>query len=143
MSATAGVDALAARVPGSRGYSAYVLALLTLCMVVNFLDRTVLSIVAEQIKADLHLTDAQLGFLYGTAFAAFYAVFGIVVGRMADLWRRGYVAALGLLLWSGMTALSGLATQFSHLAFARIGVAVGEASTSSCAYSLLADYYPK
>ncbi|MBV8972338.1 MAG: MFS transporter, partial [Sphingomonadaceae bacterium] len=88
-------------------YAKYVLALLTLVYAINFIDRQILSILAEDIKRDLHLTDAQLGFLYGTAFAVFYALFGIPLGRLADNWFRVRLLSLGLAVWSAMTVLSG------------------------------------
>jgi MFS family permease len=125
------------------GYSWYVLGLLILVYMFNFIDRQILSILAEDIKRDLGIDDAQMGFLYGTAFAVFYAIFGIPLGRLADNWMRTRLLALGLTLWSGMTALSGFTTNFTQLALARIGVGIGEASASPCAYSLLSDYFPK
>jgi MFS family permease len=115
---------------------------LVLVYVFNFLDRQILSILAERIKADLQLTDAQIGFLYGTAFAVFYALFGIPLGRLADCWIRTRLIAIGLTLWSAMTATSAFARDFVQLTAARIGVGVGEASASPAAYSLLADYFP-
>lgn len=127
--------------PGGR-YARYVLAVLTLVYVFNFLDRQILSILAEEIKSDLAVTDAQLGYLYGTAFAVFYAVFGIPLGRLADVWDRRRLIAAGLCCWSAMTALSGLAGNFTHLALARIGVGVGEASATPAAYSMLSDCFP-
>lgn len=123
-------------------YSHYVLFVLVIVYVFNFIDRSILSILAEDIKADLGVTDAQLGFLYGTVFAVFYAVFGIPLARFADVWIRRSLIAVGLAFWSLMTALSGLAQSFSALAGYRIGVGVGEASASPAAYSLLSDYYP-
>jgi len=126
--------------PGGR-YPRYVLAVLVLVYVFNFLDRQILSILAERIKADLGLTDAQIGFLYGTAFAVFYALFGIPLGRLADVWDRRRLIALGLTAWSLMTSLSALARNFGQLTAARIGVGVGEASANPAAYSLLSDYF--
>ena len=124
-------------------YPRYVLGVLVVVYVFNFLDRQILSILAERIKADLGVTDAQMGYLYGTAFAVFYAVFGIPLGRLADVWDRRRLIAWGLAAWSAMTALSGLARSFPQLALARIGVGVGEASASPAAYSLLSDYFPR
>jgi len=123
-------------------YAWYVLGVLFLVYVLNFIDRNILSILAQDIKADLHLGDAQVGFLYGTAFAVFYALFGIPLGRLADSWYRGRLIAAGLAIWSAMTALSGLAGSYGQLASARIGVGIGEASASPAAYSLLADHFP-
>jgi MFS family permease len=124
-------------------YAWYVLALLVLVYVMNFIDRQILSILAEDIKRDLDLTDAQLGFLYGTAFAVFYALFGVPIGRLADNWVRTRLLALGLTLWSGMTAMSGLAGSFTQLSLARIGVGVGEAAAGPSAYSMISDWFPK
>ena len=124
-------------------YAWYVLLVLALVYVFNFVDRQILTILAEDIKRDLQLDDAQIGFLYGTAFAIFYALFGIPLGRLADTWRRTRLIGMGLGVWSGMTALSGFARTYAQLAVARIGVGVGEASASPAAYSLIADYFPK
>jgi MFS family permease len=123
-------------------YAWYVLGVLFLVYVLNFVDRQILAILAQDIKAGLGLDDAQMGFLYGTAFAVFYSVFGIPLGRLADGWYRGRLIALGLALWSGMTVLSGLSSSYAQLAAARIGVGIGEASASPAAYSLLGDYFP-
>lgn len=131
--------------PGRRvgAYAWYALILFLIVYVFNFIDRQILSILAESIKADLKLDDAELGFLYGTAFAVFYSLFGIPLGRLADSWYRGRLMAIGLALWSSMTALSGFASSFAMLATARIGVGIGEASASPAAYSMIADYFPK
>jgi MFS family permease len=124
-------------------YAWYVLGVLIVVYTINFIDRQILSILAEQIKVDLALDDSQLGFLYGTVFAIFYAIFGIPLGRLADHWRRGRLMAMGLAFWSGMTALSGLSNSYGQLAAARVGVGIGEASASPAAFSMLADYFPK
>src|SRR5262245_44852865 len=118
------------------------LGVLVLVYVFNFLDRQIISILAERIKADLRVSDAEIGFLYGTAFAVFYAVFGIPLARLADVWDRRKLIALGLAAWSLMTVLSGLARNFSELAAARFGVGVGEASAAPAAFSLLSDSFP-
>lgn len=122
-------------------YARYVLIVLMIVYVFNFIDRQILSILAEDIKADLGISDSQIGFLYGTAFAIFYAVFGIPLGRLADTWVRKNLIAIGLLFWSVMTALSGTARSFGALAVYRIGVGVGEASASPAAFSMLSDYF--
>lgn len=121
----------------------FVLGVLTLVYVISFIDRQILSILAESIKLDLRLNDAQLGFLYGTAFAIFYALFGIPLGRLADSWNRVWMVAAGLIGWSLMTSLSGFASTFAILAIARVGVGIGEASTSPAAYSLITDLFPQ
>jgi len=123
-------------------YAAYTLGVLVVVYVFNFLDRQILSILNDEIKGDLGLSDSQMGFLYGTAFAVFYAIFGIPLGRLADIWVRRSLIALGLAFWSGMTAASGLARSFTQIAAARIGVGVGEASASPAAFSMLSDWFP-
>lgn len=124
-------------------YGWYALAVLFMVYLLNFVDRQILSILANDIKADLALTDAELGFLYGTAFAIFYALFGIPLGRLADGWNRTRLLAAGLALWSLMTALSGFARSGGALAAARVGVGIGEATANPCAYSLIADWFPQ
>jgi MFS family permease len=126
----------------SEAYSRYVLGVLVVVYVLNFLDRQIITILAEDIKHDLGITDAEVGFLYGTAFAVFYAVFGIPLGRLADVWSRRTLIALGLGFWSLMTAVSGMARSFGQLASARVGVGVGEASATPAAYSMLSDSFP-
>ena len=114
--------------PVGGAYAKYVLGLLVLVYAMNFIDRQILAILAEDIKRDLNLSDADLGFLYGTAFAVFYALFGIPLGRLADNWVRVRLLSIGLFVWSTMTALSGLSTSFLQLSAARVGVGIGEAS---------------
>ena len=129
--------------PQASGYSWYVLSVLVVVYILNFIDRQILSILAVDIKADLGLDDSDLGFLGGAAFAVFYALFGIPLGRLADNWSRVKLLSIGLTLWSLMTALSGFARNQVELTFARMGVGVGEATASPTAYSLISDYFPK
>lgn len=127
------------RVPA---YAWYALSVLTLASVFNFADRQIVSILAQSMKGDLGLSDAQLGFLLGTAFAVFYAVVGIAMGRIADAMNRTSLMAAGMAIWSAMTALGAAATNFAALGSARVGVGVGEAVANPCANSLLCDYFP-
>lgn len=131
------------RAPAIPKAAYYALAVLTLANVFNYLDRQVVSILAQSIKADLHLDDADLGFLLGTAFAVFYSVVGIAMGRISDGLSRKKVMAFGLALWSAMTALGGAASNFATLGLARIGVGVGEAVANPCGHSLVADLFPQ
>jgi MFS family permease len=124
-------------------YSWYVLSVLVVVYILNFVDRQIISILAVDIKRDLQLTDSDMGFLGGAAFAVFYALFGIPLGRLADNWHRVRLLSIGLALWSTMTALSGFARDQLTLTFARMGVGIGEATASPTAYSLISDYFPK
>lgn len=124
-------------------YRIYVLVLLMVIYAFNFLDRQVVTIIAPYLKEDMGVSDAQIGLLFGTAFALFYAVFGLPLAKLADGWNRVRTISIGLGFWSAMTAASGLSTNFAQLGAARIGVGIGEASASPAAYSLLQDYFPK
>ncbi len=119
----------------------YVLALLTLVYTFNHIDRQILVILLEPIKADLGLDDSQLGLLSGLAFAAFYATLGIPIAMWADRGNRRNIIALALTVWSGMTALSGFAANYWHLLLARMGVGVGEAGGTPPATSIISDLY--
>jgi predicted MFS family arabinose efflux permease len=126
----------------SPAYSNYVLGLLFVAYVFNFVDRNLLNALLEPVKKDLGASDSVMGLLTGTAFALFYAVLGIPIARWADLWVRRSIISLGLALWSAMTAATGLAQSLLQLSLARIGVGVGEAALSPPAHSLLSDYFP-
>lgn len=120
----------------------YTLGVLVVVYTFNFIDRQILSILIEPIKADLGVSDFGMGLLSGTAFAVFYATLGMPLALIADRWNRRNLIGLSLAVWSGMTALSGLAMNFWQLAAARIGVGIGEAGCSPSAHSMLADLYP-
>ena len=126
----------------AHGARHYVLALLVVVYTFNFIDRQILSILIEPIKTELDLSDTQMGFLTGFAFALFYATLGIPIARFADRSNRRNLIAAALGIWSIMTALSGLALNFWHLLAARIGVGIGEAGCSPPAHSIISDYYP-
>lgn len=141
MAAAAGQGKRVERVGGP--YAWYVLIVLMFVYVFNFIDRSILTILGPFIAKDLGLSDGQIGLLSGTVFALFYGLFGLALGRLADTWVRTWTIALGLSIWSAMTALSGFATSFGSLSAARVGVGVGEASASPAAYSLLGDWFPR
>ena len=128
--------------PVSRSYQVYVLTMLTLVYVFNFVDRQLLVILQESIKKELHLSDTQLGMLSGFTFAIFYVTLGIPIARLADKRNRRNIVATSLGLWSLMTACSGLAKNFIQLLLARIGVGVGEAGGSPPAHAMISDYFP-
>ncbi|HXA92501.1 MAG TPA: MFS transporter, partial [Steroidobacteraceae bacterium] len=109
--------------------------------VFNAMDRNIVSIIGQAIKVDLKLTDAELGLLGGTAFAALYAFGGIPVARLAERFNRVNILTLSLALWSGLTALAGLAGSFAQLLCIRLGVGVAESGCSPPAYSLISDYF--
>jgi predicted MFS family arabinose efflux permease len=123
-------------------YANYVLGVLFVVYVFNFIDRQILSILVDPIKADLGVSDTAMGFLTGLAFALFYTIAGIPIARWADRGPRRTIIAAGLFAWSAMTAASGLARNYTQLALARVGVGVGEAAGSPPAHSLLSDYFP-
>jgi MFS family permease len=127
--------------PRSSRYSLYVLLVLVLVSCNSALDRQIVSIHAESIKADLRLSDTQLGFLFGTAFAVFHAVFGLVLARIADQWSRQRLVAIALVGWSVLTMCSGMATNFWQMMTARAGVSIGESVASPASFSLLADWF--
>jgi MFS family permease len=139
-------DDLTSRAPRTEvagAYAWYVLAVLFLVYALSQADRLILSILAEDVKADLHVSDNQIGFLFGTAFGVFYAVFGVSVGRLADFLSRRMLLATGMILWSAMTILSGVATSFGELAVARAAIGIGEATVGPACYSILSDRFPK
>ncbi|MCB1623667.1 MAG: MFS transporter [Pseudomonadales bacterium] len=125
-----------------RSYAYYVLGILLLVYTFNFIDRVIIGILAPPIKAELGLSDTQLGLLGGTAFALFYTGLGIPIAWLADRFNRVWIMTAALAVWSGFTAACGVVQSFSQLFFARLGVGVGEAGGVAPAYSLIADYFP-
>ena len=142
---TAVIDAPGPTVLGahfSHGYRTYVLVVMALVYVVNYLDRQIMGILAHPIKLEFHLSDFQVGILGGPAFAVVYAVLGIPIAIFADRLNRRNVIAASLAVFSVMTAVCGLAAQYWQLVLARFGTGVGEAGTSPSINSVLADLYP-
>ncbi|MGD9981822.1 MAG: spinster family MFS transporter [Hyphomonadaceae bacterium] len=119
-----------------------VLALLFIVYTFNFIDRQIIGILAAPIQAELGASDAEMGLLGGLAFALFYTGLGIPIAWLADRWSRTWIMTIALTLWSGFTALSGAATNYTQLFLARMGVGVGEAGGVAPAYSLISDYFP-
>jgi MFS family permease len=124
-------------------YSWYVVFMLTLLYVVSFLDRTVISMVIDPLKADLQVSDTQVSFLSGLAFALFYSVIGIPMGRLADRRSRRWIIGIGATFWSVMASMCGLAQTYAQLFLARVGLGVGEATLMPSAFSLISDYFPR
>lgn len=121
----------------------YALALVGLTNAMSLLDRQILAILAPAIKHDLGVGDAEMGLLFGTVFALFYALFSLPVGRLADGWLRGRLLALSILFWSLATALAGMTSSFAMLAASRLCVGIGEAATQPAGTSLIYDYWPR
>ena len=130
-----------AKLGGPRSW--YTLILLTMITAVSLLDRQIITILAVDIKRDLGLNDSEIGLVYGTFFAIFYALFSIPLGRLADGWVRTRQVAIALSGWSLATIGCAFATGFGSMSAWRVGVAIGEAGAGPAAYSLLADLFPK
>jgi MFS family permease len=126
----------------SVGYRRYALGLLVVVYVFNFLDRSILSILLESIKEEFQVSDTFLGLLSGPAFALLYTLVGLPIARFSDRGPRASIIALAVLVWSAMTAMTGIAQNFTHLVLARVGVGIGEAGCSPPAHSLISDYFP-
>lgn len=126
----------------ANSYRNFVLTMLTIVYIFNFIDRQLLVILQESIKKDLNLSDTQLGLLSGFTFAIFYATLGIPIARLADKGNRKNIVSISLVLWSIMTVLSGLVINFFQLLLARIGVGIGEAGGSPPAHAIISDYFP-
>ncbi len=128
--------------PKSNTNKYYALILLTIVYTFNFVDRQLLAILQETIKADLQLSDSQLGLLTGVAFAVFYVTAGIPIARWADRGNRRNIISISLFLWSLMTAVSGFVQNYAQLVLARIGVGIGEAGGSPPSHSIISDIFP-
>lgn len=122
-------------------YGWYVVFVLILAYTFSYIDRTILTLMVDPIRASLGISDVQLSLLHGLAFAVFYTLMGIPLGQLVDRRKRTTIIAVGIMVWSVMTALCGLACTFWQMFAARIGVGIGEAALSPAAYSLLADWF--
>ncbi len=127
----------------STTYAWYVVGILMFAYVVSFVDRLILGLLVQPIKADLGITDTQVGLLAGIGFALFYTVMGVPLARLADRSSRKWLIVCGVSLWSAATAASAFADSFAGLLVARIGVGVGEATLTPAATSMIADYFPR
>ena len=125
----------------SNAYKGSVLALLLAAYTFNFIDRTIISTIGQAIKVDLQITDTQLGLLGGLYFALLYTILGIPIARLAERKSRVNIVTWSLVIWSGFTALCGMAQNFVQLAILRFGVGIGEAGCSPASHSLISDYY--
>lgn len=123
-------------------YAWYVVGVLTVVYTFSFISRQIFSLLVGPLRRDLHIGDTQISLLMGFSFALFYTFFGIPIGRLADIYSRRLIIAIGLVLWSGFTAACGLARTFELMLLLRMGVGVGEAALSPAAYSLITDYFP-
>ena len=123
-------------------YAWFVVIVLMTGYIFSFIDRMIIALLVAPIKADLNLTDTDIGLLHGLAFALFYTFMGVFIARLADNWNRTKLVAIGVLLWGLATAACGLAGSFATLFIARIFVGIGEASLSPAAYSMISDYFP-
>ena len=123
-------------------YPWMVVAILMVAYVFSFVDRQILNLLVGPIRRDLGISDTQMSLLMGFSFAIFYTILGIPLGRLADSWNRRGLIAAGVVVWSVMTAMCGLARTYWQLFLFRIGVGVGEATLSPAAYSMIADYFP-
>lgn len=126
---------------GTKGYRSFVLGSLLLVYVFNFIDRSIINILTEPIKASFGVEDWQMGLLGGPAFAILYTMLGIPIARFAERFHRVWIIAVAVFIWSLMTALCGVATSFLVLFLFRVGVSVGEAGCTPPAQSLIADYF--
>jgi len=129
---------------GKPWYWCYVLLALTICYIVNVMDRSqILAASLQAIKQEFGATDFQLGMLSGIPFALFYSFLGIPIAALADRWSRMKVLSLAVATWSATTALCGMAVNFPMLFAARVGTAIGEAGGSPPSHSLISDYFPR
>jgi MFS family permease len=120
----------------------YAVGIFALALMINFLDRGILNLLIEPVKHDLHLSDLQMGILVGVAYILFYVILGLPIARLVDSRSRRLIIGTGLMIWSVMTAVCGVAQNFWQLFAARVGVGVGEACSGPSTYSMLSDLFP-
>ncbi len=121
----------------------YAVLVLTVCYTLSFIDRQILGLLVGPIKADLQISDTQVGLLGGLAFSIFYTVMGLPIGRLVDRYNRRNIIAVGVVLWSVMTAACAFTRSFGALFLMRMGVGLGEAALNPSAVSMIADSFPK
>lgn len=126
----------------SRGYVIYLLVILLVINIFNFVDRQLPFILVESIKRDLRLTDTQIGIFGGLAFSLLYPFMGLPLARLADRFGRERILAASLLIWSVLTSATGFAHSFIQLALARVGVSAAEAGATPSAHALIASHFP-
>jgi MFS family permease len=127
----------------SRRVAWYTVFVLTVCYTLSYCDRQILAFLVVPMEQDLHISDTQVGLLTGLAFVLVYTLGGLPMGALADRFCRRNLVALGVVVWSLMTSFSSVARSFFLLALARMGVGIGEATLSPCAFSMITDSFPK
>ena len=141
--ATVGIENSVEQQPESMGTAWYMVVLCMIAYLFSFVDRQIVALLIEPIRADLEISDTQFSLIHGLAFAIFYAVMGLPIARLADTKSRPVIIAIGIAVWSVATAVCGTAKNFWQLFAARMGVGVGEAALSPAAYSMITDAFPK
>ena len=127
----------------SLAYPWYIVSLCMLAYIFSYIDRQVITLLIEPIRADLQISDTQFSLLHGLAFSMLYAIAGIPIARLADTRSRPVIISVGIFIWSLATAICGAAKNFFQLFLARMAVGVGEAALSPAAYSMITDSFPK
>ncbi|MEZ5548846.1 MAG: MFS transporter [Pseudomonadales bacterium] len=143
MMASEDIDSNLKEQPQSLGTAWYMVVLCMIAYLFSFVDRQIVALLIEPIRADLHISDTQFSLIHGLAFAIFYAVMGLPIARLADTKSRPVIIAIGIAVWSIATAVCGTAKSFFQLFAARMAVGVGEAALSPAAYSMITDAFPK
>lgn len=131
------------KTPAARGPATVFVIMMFIGYALNFMDRQILSVLVEPIKAELQISDGEIGLLTGLSFALFYAVMGVPIASLSDRYSRKLIIAACMFFWSVMTLLFGLAHTYPQMFLARMGVGIGEAGFAPAAFSMIADYYPR